>query len=105
MITVVALAAMVSSCATIRQSADLSKAVNTSALKMGMTKQETELALQKKPYGIVAARNDADTHTIIEVVQYTEYSSNGIQDNYWLYYINNKLDRWERADPKRTPLI
>ncbi len=70
-----------------------------------MSKDEAQLALNKKPYGVVAARNDTYSHATIEVVQYTGYNNNSAEESYWLYFLNGKLDRWERADGKRTPII
>jgi len=98
----VAVAIMIfSSCASI---IDITKNVNTSALRIGMTKAEAQTALQKKPYSTVAARNYPETKTTIEVVQYSQ--SNGQENivSYWLYFVNDKLDRWEPAN-KYGPAI
>jgi hypothetical protein len=89
------------SCASILDSA---KSVNTSALRIGMTKEEVQAALQKKPYATVAARNYPETKTTIEVLQYSESNGQGNLQNYWLYFVNNKLDRWEPAN-KYGPVL
>ena len=89
------------SCASILDSA---KSVNTSALRIGMTKAEAQAALKKKPYSTVAARNYPETKTTIEVVQYSESNGQGNLQNYWLYFANDKLDRWEAAN-KYGPAI
>jgi len=96
---------IIASCSSVHQMVAMAKPVNTSSLKAGMTKQEVELALQKKPYGTIAAKTYDESHTTIEVVEYNQYDGENIVDNYWLYFKNNKLDRWERADPRGQPLI
>jgi hypothetical protein len=73
---------------------DMAKVVNTSALRIGMTKTEAQAALKKQPFGTVAARNYPETKTTIEVIQYTETNVR----SYWLYFVNDKLDRWEPAN-------
>jgi len=83
---------------------DSAKSVNTSALRIGMTKEEVQAALQKKPYATVAARNYPETKTTIEVLQYSENNGQGNLQNYWLYFVNDKLDRWEPAS-KYGPAI
>ena len=93
--TFIAAIMLFASCATIF---DATKAVNTSALKIGMTKEQAQIALQKKPYSTVAARNYPETKTTIEVVQYSQSSGQENIASYWLYFVNDKLDRWEPAN-------
>lgn len=81
------------------------KTLNVSALKIGMTKTQAEQALKKKPYATIAARNYPETNTVIEVVEFN-YSFNGEKTSrYWLYFVNDKLDRWEPASSYHNPDI
>lgn len=67
-----------------------------------MTKEEAEITLKKKPYGIIAAKNFPEFKTIVEVVSYIDA---GTGESYWLYFVNNKLDKWEPADKYHPPYI
>ena len=73
-----------------------------------MSKDEVQKQLKKKPDNIVAAKNYPDTQTYIEVVQYSEWNSadvNKLIESYWLYFVNDKLDKWEKASKDRKPWI
>jgi hypothetical protein len=75
--------------------------VNTNALKIGMTKEEAQTALQRNPDKILAAKNFEDVKTIVEVVQYSQNGAYG----YWLYFANNKLQKWEPASTLHQPYL
>lgn len=77
--------------------------VNLNSLKLGMTKEEVRATIKKRPDNIIAAKRDAETDNLIEVVQYTqEVDPVG---TYWLYFENNKLTKWEKATKWRQPEI
>jgi len=84
---------------------DAIKSVNTSALKIGMTKAQVQETLKKKPYGTVSAKSYPETNTTIEVVEYSQYDGAQKVDGYWLYFINDKLDKWEPASTYYQPAI
>ncbi len=73
--------------------------VNTSQLRIGMTKDEVQTALRKKPESTIAAKKDPVTNKVIEVVQYREMGNEIGTGIYWLYFVNDRLDRWELANP------
>ena len=115
-IMVVLLAIMFNSCATIRDAVDSGKEVKLSALKLGMTKAEAQTALNKKPDNVVAAKQYPETNSSIEVLQYSRWGNANaavnnsaivpiIIESYWLYFVNDKLDKWEIAAPDRRPRI
>jgi len=58
-----------------------------------MTKSEVQTTLKKKPYATVAAKNFPELHTIIEVVSYV-----GTGGSYYLYFVNDRLQKWTPAD-------
>ena len=87
-----------SSCAGLME---VAKNVNTSALQIGMTKSQVQAALQKKPESTIAAKNYPERNIVVEVVQYSQYdqvNNTPIKTAYWLYFVNDKLDRWEPAN-------
>lgn len=84
---------------------DAIKSVNTSALKIGMTKAQVQEVLKKKPYGTVSAKNYPETNTTIEVVEYSQSDGSQRIDRYWLYFINDKLEKWEPASTYYQPAI
>jgi hypothetical protein len=63
-----------------------------------MTKAEAQQALRKKPDSTIAAKKLPGSDKVIEVVQYTGPDISGTQLTYWLYFINDHLDRWEPAN-------
>ncbi len=79
--------------------------VNLSSLKLGMSKEEVQTQLRKKPDNIIATKKDPDTNALIEVVQYSESNGEANIPTYWLYFVNGKLDRWEKADKNHGPWI
>lgn len=110
------------------------KTVNLSAIKIGMTSAEVQTALDKKPDNIVAAKKNPEINALVEVIQYTQWgysqssrstqsrqASNGVVNvtdgattsqsvfvplqRYWLYFVNDKLDKWEIAVPDHSPQI
>lgn len=83
------------SCAAIIEA---NKSLDTSSLKIGMTKAEAQQALGKKPDSTIAAKKLPGSGKAIEVVQYTEPGTPGTFLTYWLYFIDNHLDRWEPAN-------
>ncbi|MDT3404423.1 hypothetical protein [Mucilaginibacter terrae] len=90
--------AIIASCSSLRS-------VNTSVLKIGMTKAEVEEALKKKPYGTISAKSYPETKTVIEVLEYNEHFNGQKSDGYWLYFVNGKLDKWEPASKYHQPDI
>lgn len=115
-IMVAVLAIMFTSCAAIKSSIDMGKAVNLSAIKIGMTRTEVQATLNKRPDNVVAAKKYPETNTLVEVVQYTQWgnANAGVTnapmvpialESYWLYFVNDKLDKWEIAAPDRRPRI
>ena len=115
-IMVALLAIMITSCSAIRDTIDSGKAVNLSALKIGMTRAEVQTALNKKPDNVIAAKKYPETNTLAEVVQYSRWgdANAGIHnapmvpiiiESYWLYFVNDKLDKWEIAAVDRRPRI
>lgn len=81
------------------------KAVNLSSVKLGMTKEEVQTHLKKTPDNIVAAKNYPETNSQVEVVQYSHLDGEGVVIVYWLYFVNNKLDKWEIASKEHRPRI
>ena len=69
--------------------------VYTSNLKIGMTKSEVQTVLKKKPAAIIAAKNFPEVHTIVEVVSYV-----GTGGGYFLYFVNNRLQKWTPNDER-----
>ncbi len=63
--------------------------VKTNSLKIGMSKDEVQKALAKKPYGIIASKRLPGSNKIMEVLLYQGGPS------YWLYFVDGYLDRWE----------
>ena len=115
-IMVALLAIMITSCSTIHAAIDKGKEVNLSALKIGMTRAEVQTALNKKPDNVIAAKKYPETNTLAEVVQYSRWgdANAGIHnapmvpiiiESYWLYFVNDKLDKWEIAAVDRRPRI
>lgn len=86
---------------TILTSCSVLQPVNTNALKIGMSKEEAQIALKRKPDSIVAAKNFPEAKTIVEVVQYKQSDING----FWLYFTNNKLSKWEPISTRHQPYI
>jgi len=110
------LAIIFTSCATIHDAIDKGKAVNLSALKIGMTRAEVQTALNKKPDNVIAAKKYPETNTVVEVLQYSKWEDANagvtnapivpvITESYWLYFVNDKLDKWEIASLDRKPRI
>ena len=117
-IMVVLVAIMFTSCATIRDAVDEGRPINLSAVTIGMTKAEVQAVLNKKPDNVVAAKKYPETNTVVEVVQYTQFGAGNanegianapvvpvIKERYWLYFVNDKLDKWEIAALDRKPRI
>jgi hypothetical protein len=103
------LAIVLSSCGAIHEQMRMADTVNLSAVKLGMTKAEVQTALNKKPDNIVSSSQDPIKHATVEVVQYSQWTSNHDNTNlrklnsYWLYFVNDKLDSWEEIKPDRRP--
>jgi hypothetical protein len=74
------------------------RGVNLSALKLGMSKEEVQTLLRKKPDNIVAAKKYQETNSTVEVLQYSRWDGEKLVEVYWLYFVNNKLDKWEMAN-------
>ena len=105
-IIIALLAIMLTSCAEIRESMVAGRPVNLNSIKIGMTKDDVQKQLNKKPDNIVAAKNYPDTNTLIEVLQYSQWGQSAIPiESYWLYFVNGKLDKWETASKEHKPWI
>ena len=115
-IIVALLAIMITSCSAIREAVDSGKAINLSAIKIGMTKAEVKTALNKKPDNVIASKNYPENKALVEVVQYSRWGDANaginntsvvpvIMESYWLYFVNDKLDKWEIAAVDRRPRI
>ncbi|MES2112895.1 MAG: hypothetical protein V4577_29360 [Bacteroidota bacterium] len=78
-----------SSCSAFRDN----RTVNPNVLELGMSKEEAQKALKKNPGRIIATRKDPQTNALIQVVAYYDAPGN----RYWLYFIDDKLDRWQPA--------
>ncbi|WP_143014136.1 hypothetical protein [Mucilaginibacter pineti] len=103
-IIIALLAIMLTSCAEIRESMVAGRPVDLNSIKLGMTKDDVQKQLKKKPDNIVAAKNYPDTNTLIEVVQYSQWGQNSTPvESYWLYFVNGKLDKWETASKEHKP--
>jgi hypothetical protein len=77
------------------------KKVDTSKIKLGMSKLEVQAALKKKPENIVSTFQDSNTKELKEVVQYN-YSTT---DRYLFNFSNDKLESWELGRPYRIVTI
>ncbi len=80
------LAAVITSCGTLR-------VVDLSKVSIGMSKAEVQAALRKKPDNIVAAKHFTNPEATVEVVEY----STGNVASYYLYFVNDKLDKWHEV--------
>jgi hypothetical protein len=98
---VISLAAL-SSCASL---IDANRSVNTTALQIGMSKAQVQQALNKKPDGIISAKKDPQSNATIEVVEYSQQYYGERVNRYWLYFANDKLDRWEPANKYYQPSL
>jgi hypothetical protein len=74
------------------------KGINLFSLKIGMSKTETIAAIGKKPDNLIGAKKFDDG--MVEVIQYTKYNPYAmtveVQEQYWLYYLDDKLVQWGR---------
>jgi hypothetical protein len=115
-IMVAVLAIIISSCAALRDAADKGTEVNLNAVNIGMTKAQVQAALNKKPDNIIAAKKYSENNAVVEVVQYSVWTDANlnkpnapfvpvIKESYWLFFVNDKLDKWEIAIPDRKPRI
>jgi hypothetical protein len=77
---------------------EASKPVNTSLLRIGMSKAEAQQVLRKKPDSTIAAKKSPVSNKVIEVVQYIGFDITNTQTNYWLYFVDDQLERWELAN-------
>jgi hypothetical protein len=88
--------------AAMREQLNLLKKIDTSVLKLGMTKLEVETALKKKPDNTVSAHKDPQTNAMMEVVQYRYLVDTDKTDRYWFYFTDDKLERWELGRPEHN---
>ncbi|MDP9081548.1 MAG: hypothetical protein M3O71_29405 [Bacteroidota bacterium] len=93
------------SCSAYNLAVDRSKSVNLTSIKLGMSKEEVQALLKKKPDNIVATKNYPETNTMVQVVQYSEWNGDKKLESYWLYFVNDKLDKWETASREHEPWI
>lgn len=105
-------AVLFASCGAIHNSINLSSKVNLTTVHLGMSKAEVQTALNKTPDNIIASEHYNDTNETIEVVQYSRWISVGEgvnstakpAESYWLYFVNDKLNRWHQINPgERCP--
>ncbi|WP_342645833.1 hypothetical protein [Mucilaginibacter sp. CSA2-8R] len=83
MLFITATSFLLTSCATFTS-------LNTNTLKIGMSKEEAQKAIGRKPGGVVASKRLPGSNKIVEVLQFTD-----TMQAYWLYFIDGTLDRWE----------
>ncbi len=103
MVAIVAL--LLASCAPVHQQIAMTQPVDLTKLKLGMSKADVQLTLNKKPDNIVSSMHDSVKNATIEVVQYSQWSNNNANsdlkklNSFWLYFANDKLDSWEEVHP------
>lgn len=79
------------SCATVTKSFDFSQ------IKIGMSKEEVSAKLKRPPYKILGAKQYPNG--VMDVQEYYYYSAlNGDVHDYWLYFWDNKLVKYETPD-------
>jgi hypothetical protein len=93
---------MMLSCGMYADEFNLIKKVDTSKIKLGMSKLEVETALKKKPENIVSAFQDPNTKELKEVVQYNYAVDSTRTDRYLFNFTNDKLESWELGRPYRN---
>ena len=81
-------------------SCNATRNVKLHKVSMGMTKDEVEKAVGKKPDNSICAKSYPDGH--IEVVQYSRYELDAyfqprLREQYWLFFYNKKLVKWQRS--------
>jgi hypothetical protein len=85
--------AIITACGSMRK-------VDLSQVSIGMSKAEVQTALRKKPDNIVAAKHFTDPEANVEILRYSDPSA----ESYYLYFVNNKLDKWHLVKPNEpTP--
>ncbi len=77
---------------------EATRPVNTSLIKLGMSKAEAQQVLRKKPDSTIAAKKSPENNKLIEIVQYIGFDVTNTQTNYWLYFVDDQLERWEPAN-------
>jgi len=90
------------SCGQLKDGINSNKNADLSVLKLGMSKEEVQTQLKKRPDNVVATKRDPETNILIQVVQYTDGRDN---KSYWLYFVDDKLDKWETASREHEPWI
>lgn len=93
------------SCSEYKIAVDRSKSVSLSSLKLGMSKEEVQAQLKKKPDNIIATKNYPENNTLVQVLQYSRWNGDVRIESYWLYFVNDKLDKWETASKEHEPWI
>jgi len=81
------------------------KPLKISSLKTGMSKGDVQTILNRKPDGIVATKNYSQTDQIVEVVQYSKRHRGSRTERYWLYFLNDQLQKCEIATKGQKPQI
>lgn len=87
-------------CAMQLASCNATKDVKLYKVSMGMTKEEVQKAVGKKPDNSICAKSYPDGH--VEVVQYSRFELDGsfnprLREQYWLFFYNGKLVKWQRS--------
>ena len=102
--TVLVLLAIITftSCGQMRDAINSNKDADLSVLKLGMSKEEVQKQLGKRPDNIVATKKDPETNKLVQVIQYTDGKQ---EKSYWLYFVDDKLDKWETASKLHEPWI
>ncbi|MBS7563636.1 hypothetical protein KHS38_04395 [Mucilaginibacter sp. Bleaf8] len=88
-------AAVITSCAVMK--------ANMSQVSIGMSKDEVRQALKIKPDNVISAERLPGTNNLLEIIQYTMYENGTGLRQYCLYFLNGKLDRWNRLEPEVAP--
>ena len=73
--------------------------LNMGALQIGMTKSEVNQMLGPTYDDVIQARKEPDG-SVMEVVQYSGYNTRMGMQKYWLYFKNDKLEKWSLYDPE-----
>jgi hypothetical protein len=98
-LSVLAIAITLFSCSQIREAQDFVRKVDTTRLKLGMSKQQVQEAIGKKPENIVSAVKNPTTSKYEEVVKYSYHDGGNLIYNYLLFFSNDSLESWKEGKP------
>jgi hypothetical protein len=87
---------LLSSCAT--------RKINTSALTLGISKEQATKALRVSSDGVIYAKQEKASDKKFEILQFSQYEINQtVLDRYWLIFVDDRLVQWQRALPGQKP--